>query len=89
MEKVFKTDSHSAMAIAGAAGPCIEMARLFSIELEHYEKLDGVPLSCVGKANRLGHMVKANLPMAKVCSGPIETVGGEGQGAWYCLRVLC
>jgi len=63
MEKVFKTDSHSAMAIAGAAGPCIEMAKLFSIELEHYEKLDGVSLSCVGKANRLGQMVKANLPM--------------------------
>ena len=48
MEKVFKTDSHSAMAIAGAAGPCVEMAKLFSIELEHYEKLDGVSLSCVG-----------------------------------------
>jgi len=63
MEKVFKTDSHSAMAIAGAAGPCIEMAKLFSIELEHYEKLDGVPLTCLGKANRLGQMVKANLPM--------------------------
>ena len=63
MEKVFKTDSHSAMAIAGAAGPCVEMAKLFGIELEHYEKLDGVPLSCEGKANRLGQMVKANLPM--------------------------
>ena len=63
MEKVFTTDSHSAIAIAGAAGPCLEMAKLFSIELEHYEKLDGVLLSCEGKANRLGHMVKANLPM--------------------------
>jgi len=63
MEKVFKTDSHSAMAIAGAAGPCVEMAKLFGIELEHYEKLDGVQLSCEGKANRLGQMVKANLPM--------------------------
>ena len=63
MEKVFKTDSHSAVAIAGAAGPCLEMAKLFGIELEHYEKLDGVPLSCEGKANRLGQMVKANLPM--------------------------
>ena len=63
MEKVFKTDSHSAIAIAGAAGPCMEMAKLFGIELEHYEKLDGVPLSCEGKANRLGQMVKANLPM--------------------------
>lgn len=63
MEKVFKADSHSAIAIAGAAGPCVEMAKLFSIELEHYEKLDGVQLSCEGKANRLGQMVKANLPM--------------------------
>ena len=63
MEKVFKTDSHSAIAIAGAAGPCMEMAKLFGIELEHYEKLDGVSLSCEGKANRLGQMVKANLPM--------------------------
>ncbi|MDD9820969.1 MAG: proteasome subunit beta [Nitrospira sp.] len=63
LEKVFTTDSHSAIAIAGAAGPCLEMARLFRIELEHYEKLDGVLLSCEGKANRLGHMVKANWPM--------------------------
>ncbi|MEE8125417.1 MAG: proteasome subunit beta [Nitrospirales bacterium] len=63
MEKVFQTDAFSAMAIAGAAGPCMEMAKLFRIELEHYEKLDGQPLSCEGKANRLGYMVKANFPM--------------------------
>jgi proteasome beta subunit len=63
MEKVFQTDEFSAMAIAGAAGPCVEMAKLFRIELEHYEKLDGQPLTCEGKANRLGHMVKANFPM--------------------------
>lgn len=64
IEKVFKIDDWSAMAIAGAAGPCIEMARLFQTELEHYEKLEGVPLSCEGKANKLGQMVKANLPLA-------------------------
>jgi len=63
MEKVFKIDDHSAMAIAGAAGPCIEMAKLFQTELEHYEKLEGIQLSCEGKANKLGQMVKANLPM--------------------------
>ena len=63
MEKVFQTDEYSAMAIAGAAGPCVEMAKLFRIELEHYEKLDGQPLTCEGKANRLGQMVKANFPM--------------------------
>ncbi len=63
MEKVFQTDRFSAMAIAGAAGPCVEMAKLFQIELEHYEKLDGQSLTCEGKANRLGLMVKANFPM--------------------------
>lgn len=63
IEKVFKIDDFSAMAIAGAAGPCIEMARLFQTELEHYEKLEGMQLSCEGKANKLGQMVKANLPM--------------------------
>lgn len=63
IEKVFTIDDHSAMAIAGAAGPCLEMAKLFQTELEHYEKLEGVQLSCEGKANKLGQMVKANLPM--------------------------
>ncbi|HET6676315.1 MAG TPA: proteasome subunit beta [Nitrospiraceae bacterium] len=63
IEKVFKIDEYSAMAIAGAAGPCIEMAKLFQTELEHYEKLEGVQLSAEGKANKLGQMVKANLPM--------------------------
>lgn len=63
MEKVFKIDAYSAMAIAGTAGPAIEMAKLFQTELEHYEKLEGIQLSTEGKANKLGQMVKANLPM--------------------------
>ena len=64
IEKVFKMDEHSAMAIAGAAGPCVDLARLFQTELEHYEKLEGVALSMDGKANKLAQMVKGNLPMA-------------------------
>lgn len=63
IEKVVKVDDYSAIAIAGAAGPCLEMAKLFQTELEHYEKLEGMQLSCEGKANKLGQMVKANLPM--------------------------
>ena len=63
IEKVFRIDALSAMAIAGAAGPCIEMAKLFQTELEHYEKLEGMSLSCEGKAIKLGQMVRANLPM--------------------------
>ncbi|NJD69055.1 MAG: proteasome subunit beta [Candidatus Methylomirabilota bacterium] len=64
IEKVYKADAYSAIAIAGVAGPCIELAKLFEVELTHYEKLEGMPLSLEGKANKLSQMVKANLPMA-------------------------
>jgi proteasome beta subunit len=62
--KVYKADEHSAIAIAGAAGPCIEMVKLFQVELEHYEKLEGEVLALEGKANKLGQMVRQNLPAA-------------------------
>ena len=64
IEKVFPTDRWSAVAIAGSAGPAIEMTRLFQAELEHYEKIEGERLSLEGQANKLGQMVRANLPMA-------------------------
>jgi proteasome beta subunit len=64
IEKIFKADDLSAVGIAGAAGPAMEMARLFQTELEHYEKVEGDNLSLEGKANRLGQMIRMNLPMA-------------------------
>ncbi|MDA8148135.1 MAG: proteasome subunit beta [Actinomycetota bacterium] len=64
MEKVFAADRFSAVAIAGAAGPAVEMVRLFQTQLEHYEKVEGVVLSLEGKANQLGQMVREHLPMA-------------------------
>ncbi|MBI1824177.1 MAG: proteasome subunit beta [Nitrospirae bacterium] len=64
MKKIFKTDDFSAMGISGAAGPCIDMVRLFKTEIEHYEKLEGSSLTLEGKANKLGEMIKANLPLA-------------------------
>ena len=64
MDKVFKTDEFSAIAIAGAAGPAVEMSRLFQTELEHYEKLEGISLTTEGKANKLAQMIRSNLPMA-------------------------
>lgn len=64
MEKVFRTDDHSGMGIAGAASTGIEMARLYRVELEHYEKREGRTLSVAGKANRLATMIRGNLPMA-------------------------
>ena len=64
IEKVFPADRHSGVSIAGAAGPAVEMVRLFQTELEHYEKVEGVALSLEGKANKLSQMVRSNLPMA-------------------------
>jgi proteasome beta subunit len=64
MEKVHPADRHSGVAIAGAAGPAMDMVRLFQLQLEHYEKVEGQALSLEGKANQLSEMVKANLAMA-------------------------
>lgn len=64
IEKVFPADKYSVLGIAGTAGIAIDMVRLFQVELEHYEKIEGTRLSLEGKANRLGAMVRANLPMA-------------------------
>ncbi len=64
IEKVYKADDYSAIAIAGVAGPSIEMARLFQTELEHYEKVEGEGLSLEGKANKLAQMIRMNLPAA-------------------------
>ena len=64
IEKVFPADRYSAVAIAGAAGPSLEMVRLFQTQLEHYEKVEGTALTLEGKANQLAQMVRANLPLA-------------------------
>ena len=64
MEKVFPADHYSAVAIAGTAGMAIEMVRLFQVQLEHYEKVEGSTLSLEGKANQLAGMVRQHLPMA-------------------------
>ncbi len=64
MDKVFAADQYSAVGIAGTAGLAIEIVKLFQVELEHYEKIEGTLLSLEGKANRLATMIRGNLPMA-------------------------
>ena len=64
MEKVVQADEFSGVAIAGAAGPSMEMVKLFQLQLEHYEKVEGGSLSLEGKANQLSMMVRGNLPAA-------------------------
>jgi proteasome beta subunit len=64
IEKVFRSDDFSCVGIAGVAGIGLELVRLFQLELEHYEKLEGRTLSLEGKANRLSAFVRGNLSAA-------------------------
>ncbi|WP_374225907.1 proteasome subunit beta [Cellulomonas sp. PS-H5] len=64
IEKVFPADDYSAVGIAGTAGLAVELVRLFQLELEHYEKIEGTLLSLDGKANRLATMIRGNLGLA-------------------------
>lgn len=87
LEKVFPADRHSGVAIAGAAGPAIEMVRLFQLQLEHYEKVEGGPLSLDGKANQLSQMIRSNLPAAMQGMAVIPIFAGfdvgRGDGRLY------
>ncbi len=79
MEKVVEADRFSGVAIAGAAGPAMEMIRLFQLQLEHYEKVEGSSLSLEGKANQLAMMVRGNLPAAMQGMVVVPIFGGYDQ----------
>ena len=96
IEKVFPADSYSGIAIAGAAGPAMQMVRLFQLQLEHYEKVEGSPLSLDGKANQLSQMLRNHMPLAMqglpivpIFAGFDEKAGGgrlfqfDGTGGRY------
>jgi proteasome beta subunit len=76
IEKVFEADEHSVIGIAGAAGIAVEMVRLFCVELEHYEKIEGVPLTLDGKANRLSTLLRNNLGLAMQGLAVVPLFGG-------------
>jgi proteasome beta subunit len=76
MDKVVEADRHSGVAIAGAAGPAMDMVRLFQLQLEHYEKVEGIALSLEGKANQLSMMIKSNLQAAMMGLGVVPIFAG-------------
>jgi len=79
MEKVVEADRHSGVAIAGAAGPAMDMVRLFQLQLEHYEKVEGTALSLEGKANQLSTMVRGNLQSAMMGLAVVPIFAGFDQ----------
>ncbi|WP_444661930.1 proteasome subunit beta [Cellulomonas sp. CW35] len=76
IEKVFPADEYSAVGIAGTAGLAVELVRLFQLELEHYEKIEGSLLSLDGKANRLSTMIRGNLGLALQGLAVVPLFGG-------------
>ena len=64
LAKFFPSDDYSVIGVAGTAGIAVELVKLFQVELEHYEKIEGTLLSLDGKANRLATMLRSNLGLA-------------------------
>jgi proteasome beta subunit len=76
IEKVYPADSHSAIGVAGTAGLALELVRLFQLELEHYEKIEGRALSLDGQANRLAALVRGGLGLAMRGLAAVPVFGG-------------
>jgi proteasome beta subunit len=91
IEKVFAADEYSCVGIAGSAGLSVEMVRLFQVELEHYEKIEGATLSLDGKANRLSALIRSNLAMAMQGLAVVPLFAGydlhSGQGRIFSYDV--
>ncbi|MFC7342710.1 proteasome subunit beta [Saccharopolyspora griseoalba] len=81
MEKLFVTDAYSAVGIAGTAGVAQELVKLYAVELEHYEKLEGVSLSLDGKANKLATMLRGNLAAALQGLAVVPLLAGFDENA--------
>jgi proteasome beta subunit len=92
IRKVFPADRFSAVAVAGTAGLAIDMVRLFQVELEHYEKIEGVRLSLEGKASFLARLVRNQLPLAFQGLVVVPMFAGydesEGTGRLYSFDVV-
>jgi len=91
MEKVFAADEYSVVGIAGTAGLAIELVKLYQVELEHYEKIEGALMSLEGKANRLASMIRANLSHAMQGLAVVPVFAGfdigDGRGRLFSYDV--
>lgn len=81
IEKVFPADGYSLVGIAGTAGLGLELVKLYQLELEHYEKIEGEPLTLNGKANRLATMLRGNLGIALQGLAVVPLLAGYDEDA--------
>jgi proteasome beta subunit len=91
IEKVYPADDYSCVGIAGTAGLAVELVRLFQVQLEHFEKIEGALLSLDGKANQLSTMIRGNLGMAMQGLAVVPLFAGydldRGQGRIFSYDV--
>ncbi|MFI2510779.1 proteasome subunit beta [Streptomyces sp. NPDC018972] len=87
LEKVLPADDHTAVAIAGSVGTALDMVRLYQVELAHFEKIEGIPMTLGAKATRLATMIRQNLAQAMrglavvpLLAGYDTTAPGGGRG---------
>jgi proteasome beta subunit len=64
LEKVHPADDHTAVAFAGSVGLALDMVKLYQVELKHFEKIEGIPMTLNAKARRLAGMIRQNLGQA-------------------------
>ncbi|MER5465645.1 proteasome subunit beta [Streptomyces sp. NPDC002668] len=81
LEKVHPTDDHTAVAFAGTVGLAIDLVKLYQVELTHFEKMEGIPMSLNAKATRLATMVRQNLGQAMQGLAVVPLLAGYEQSA--------
>lgn len=64
LEKVHPADDYTAVAFAGTVGLALDMVKLYQVELTHFEKIEGIPMTLSAKATRLAGMIRQNLGQA-------------------------
>ena len=64
LEKVHPADDYTAVAFAGSVGLALDMVKLYQVELTHFEKIEGIPMTLNGKARRLAGMIRQNIGQA-------------------------
>ncbi|MFE7173024.1 proteasome subunit beta [Streptomyces sp. NPDC057616] len=64
LEKVHPADDHTAVAFAGSVGLALDMVKLYQVELKHFEKIEGIPMTLNAKARRLAGLIRRNLGQA-------------------------
>ncbi|MCD9874621.1 proteasome subunit beta [Streptomyces guryensis] len=81
LEKVHPADDHTAVAFAGSVGLALDMVKLYQVELTHFEKIEGIPMTLNAKARRLSGMIRQNLGQAMQGLAVVPLLTGYDESA--------